>query len=171
MVYSTFWAGSTVAALPSTELLSVMRVGIPNKIPMEVPNINSSFKAYMSYKTITNKSSNQWKLQQTAYTDGLGLRKVGEYYCVALGSYYGTEIGTKYIIKLDTGVQFGAILSDCKMDIHTDSTNRYVPQNGNVVEFLVDTNKLDPGVKRLGTVSFYDKFKGNIVSIEKIMED
>ena len=39
--------------------------------------------------------------------------------------------------------------------------------SANVIEFIVDTNKLDRSVTKLGTVSAYDNFKGNIVKIER----
>ena len=39
--------------------------------------------------------------------------------------------------------------------------------SANVIEFIVDTKKLDRSVKRMGTVGAYDDFKGNIVKIER----
>ena len=135
---------------------------------LEVPNINTSFKTYMDYRTITDKSSRQWKLQQSAITDSQGFRKVGEYFLCALGSYYSTNIGDKFKITLDSGNIILVILGDCKADIHTDKTNRYIPKNKNVVEFIVDSNKLDKSVKAMGSVGVLDGFKGRIVKIERI---
>ena len=65
---------------------------------------------------------------------------------------------------------------DLKKDEHTDSSNRYSPvydENGefysaNVLEFIVDEDQLHSMVTTLGTVSYYNEFEGNIVSIEKI---
>jgi len=137
---------------------------------LEVPNMNTSFKTYMDYRTITDKSSRQWKLQQQAVTDSQGFRKVGEYLCVALGSYFSTNIGDKFKITLDSGNIILVILGDCKADIHTDKTNRYIPKNKNVVEFIVDSNKLDKSVKAMGSVGVLDGFKGRVVKIERIVE-
>ena len=103
---------------------------------------DGSFKSYMSYKAITNKESKQYQLQTECWTDGFGFRRWGDYYCVAMGTAYSDVIGTKFVITFDTGVQIKVILSDVKQDRHTDSTNRFVPKNGNICEFLVDTNKL-----------------------------
>lgn len=47
---------------------------------------DSSFKAYMDYRCITDTSSVQYEMQQQAYTDGRGFRKIGDDYCVALGT-------------------------------------------------------------------------------------
>lgn len=54
------------------------------------------------------------------------------------------------------------------MDTHTDANNQYIPINGNIVEFIVDINKLDPTTKKLGDVSNLS-FKGKIVRIEEVI--
>ena len=73
--------------------------------------LDTSFKAYEPYTAITSKSSSQYKFIYNSgwvWTDNSGfLRANGErdlgitddYYLIALGSYYGTTIGTKYRIK------------------------------------------------------------------------
>lgn len=132
---------------------------------------NGSFKSYMSYKALTDKSSPQWALQTECWTDGFGFRRWGEYYCVALGSRYSTNIGDKFKITFDTGVEIYVILSDCKSDRHTDKSNSYNPFNDNICEFLVDTNKLSKLALRMGDVSYgCDELKGGIVKIEEIIE-
>lgn len=143
-----------------------------------VPNINSSFKSWMSYKAVTNKNSAQYKFIRTwgwADSEGFmrcsGERDLGidqDYYLIALGSYYGTEIGTKYKITLDTGRVFYGALADCKDNRHTNSTNQYVSHNGNVVEFLVDTSKLNKDVKRMGSANVYMSLNGSVAKIERI---
>ena len=138
---------------------------------LAVPQIDTDFKAFMDYTAITNKKSPQYALQAEAYTDDNGLRKVGDYYCVALGSYYGTEIGQCYIITLDTGVSFKAILADAKADCDTDETHRYHPMRGgagNIVEFVVDTPELPRAVRWSGTVSSIEGFEGSVESIEPV---
>ena len=146
------------------------------EIQLEVPDCDTSFKAYMDYSCITDDTTAQWELQQIAYTDEYGLRKIGTDYCVAVGSYYSETIGERFKITLDNDSEFTVIISDLKKDEHTDSSNRYSPvydENGefysaNVLEFIVDEDQLHSMVTTLGTVSYYNKFEGNIVSIEKI---
>ena len=146
------------------------------EIHLEVPDCDTSFKAYMDYNCITDDTTAQWELQQIAYTDEYGLRKIGNDYCVAIGSYYSETVGERFKITLDNDSEFTIIVSDLKKDEHTDSSNRYSPvydENGefysaNVLEFIVDTDQLHSMVTTLGTVSYYNEFEGNIVSIEKI---
>ena len=146
--------------------------------PLETPNINSSFKSWMSYKAITNRNSKQYKFIGTwGWSDNEGfMRCSGErdlgidqdYYLIALGSYYGTQIGTKYRITLDTGRVFYGALADCKDNKHTNSTNQYIPHNGNIVEFLVDTKRLNKNVKQMGSANVYMPLNGRIVKIERM---
>lgn len=55
---------------------------------LRLPPLDTSFKSYMDYRTITSTTSDQYALQKQAYTDEFGLRKVGGFYCIALGTYY-----------------------------------------------------------------------------------
>jgi ribonucleoside-triphosphate reductase len=104
----------------------------------------------MDYRYITDTTSDQWELSQIAYTDEYGLRKVNDYYCVAMGSYYSENVGDKFEITLENGNKFNVIIGDLKQDCHTDATNQYTPvydNNGNfyganVIEFIVVTINL-----------------------------
>lgn len=146
--------------------------------PLGVPDINSSFKTWMSYKAITDEQSYQYIFVNTyGWADDEGfMRASGEsdlgveqdYYMIALGSYYGTTIGTKYKITLDTGAVFYGVLSDCKADNHTNSTNQYVSHNKNVVEFIVDTTKLNGLVKQIGSANVYMPLNGSVAKIERM---
>ena len=147
--------------------ISVNRSGVNRQYSVPA-NVNTNFKTYYHYQMITDKTSIKWELQQKSYTDDQGFRRVGEDYCVALGTYYGTDIGDGYEIILENGNSFTAILADVKQDRHTDDTNRYVPHNGNVIEFLIDIHKVDNIVKVMGSVSVVEGFEGNVVRIEKI---
>lgn len=144
---------------------------------MDVPYIDSSWKSYMDYRTITNATSDQYKfIHNNAYSDENGFMRskadpeIGqEYYLVALGSFYGTKIGTKYRITTDKGNVFYAVLGDCKDDRHTNSTHQYTTVgNYNVVEFLVDTKTLIHEVKYHGTANRYAPLGGKITKIERI---
>ena len=165
--------------LVTEPLLQTRLVEIPEQISevqLEIPDCDTSFKAFMDYNCITDNTTMQWELQQKAYTNEYGLRKIGTDYCVAVGSYYSETVGERFKITLDNDNEFTVIISDLKKDEHTDSTNRYSPvydENGefysaNVLEFVVDTKQLHSMVITLGTVSYYDEFEGNIISIERL---
>lgn len=140
-----------------------------------IPNYDTSFKTYMDYRCITDKTSAQYMLQMEAHTDDMGLRKYEDHYIVAMGTYYSDNVGDTFKITLDNNTSFNVIIGDIKADCHTDSKNMYSPVydedgnfvSANVIEFIVDTKKLDRSVKKLGTIEAYDDFKGNIVKIER----
>lgn len=146
-------------------------------VELGVPNINSSWKTWMDHNKITNTYSPQYKfIKRWGWSDYEGfMRCDGEkdlgiednYYLIALGSYYGTEIGTKYRITLDTGRVFYGALADCKANVHTNSTNQY-GRNRDIVEFLVDTRRLNNNVLRMGTANVYMPLNGSVSKIEKI---
>ena len=106
------------------------------------------------------------------------LRRLGEAYMVAMGTYYPDECGKTFEITFDTGEKILVVVGDIKADCHTDKTNRYSPvydNNGNfisanVLEFIVDTDALSRYTKRLGTVEYCGNLQGNIVSIVAIKE-
>ena len=148
---------------------SINQENIKEKTTVKEKN-NSNFgyfKSYTDYKKIS-KTSAQWKLQEQAYTDENGLRKIGDCYLVALGSYYGTELGQKYSVTLSNGSSFYVILCDCKMDKHTDETHRYTVKNNCVIEFYVDSSKLPKKVKTMGNIGAIEFFNGTIENIEKV---
>ncbi|MGF6375006.1 hypothetical protein M2140_000040 [Clostridiales Family XIII bacterium PM5-7] len=142
---------------------------IQHSVPFHKDNY---FKAYMDYRCITDTSSKQWAMQLGAYTDENGMRKIGDYYCIALGSGFSSALGSKFKITLDTGVEFLGILADQKANIHTDSSNRFIDVGSrlNIVEFIVQDDMLPSIVKTMGDVNYTpgDIFKGNIIRIEEI---
>lgn len=134
---------------------------------MELPkDTTGSTKTYMDYKTVTNVASKQYALlnSKKAYTKD-GFRMYDDCYCIALGSFYSREIGTKFEIELSTGVKLNCILGDQKSDRHTDINHQYAVKNGDVVEFIIDGLML-PG----GDVSMIPGFEGQVVGIKKICE-
>lgn len=130
----------------------------------DVPT-NSSFKAYMSYKAITNEGSRQYKLQQNCVTDDNGLRTYNGYYTIALGNGFGIKVGDYVDVLLDNRRTLHCVVGDVKQNIHTDATNMQVAHNGNVVEFIVDTEVLDDTVKARGDISLIEGFEGEVVKI------
>lgn len=152
---------------------------VPMEIPIEtlnIPTCNTEFKTYMDYRCITDKTSAQYELQQFAWTDEDGFRRIGDDYIVAMGTYYAKNVGDRFKITLDTDNEITVIIGDIKQDVHTDYFNQYTPIydengiffSGNVLEFIVDTDVLPKVPRRLGTVSYFDYLKGNIKSIERI---
>ena len=135
-----------------------------------IPDNGGRFKSYTNYRLLS-KSSSQWnriQCHEDAYADDNGLRKVGNYYCVAMGSYYSTTLGDTFEITTEGGT-FQVVICDFKANRHTDSTNRYTAHNGCVVEFYVDMNTLDATARQMGDISYADgKFSGRITNITKI---
>lgn len=140
-----------------------------------VSSISSSFKSYMDYRTITDKTSQQYKLQHSGaiYTDKEGFRKSGDNFLVALGTYYSDVIGEELEITLDSGESFKAMLGDIKDNKDTDKNNQYHKTDGSVVEFIVDSRKLLSTMKRMGDCSYSkeNNFKGNVVNVSKIKKE
>jgi len=132
---------------------------------LRLPDNFSSVKKYMDYRCLTDHDSEQWKLQEEAYTDYRGFRKIDNDYMIALGSYYVDKIGNRFIIELEDGTGITAIAGDVKSDRHTDSYN--MTENGNLLEFIVDEDRLPKQVRLMGDVSFAG-LKGKIKSIRRI---
>lgn len=125
------------------------------------------FKCYEDYRCITDTSSPQYELQQEAWTDEEGLRRVDDYYCVALGSAYGSDIGTKYIVTMSTGQTLPVILADQKADRDTVQGHTR-DRNGAVIEFLVESETLPEAVRHAGDVSAIPGFEGNVKEIRRL---
>lgn len=125
---------------------------------------NSGFKAYMDYRKITNKKSAQWRLQQSAITDENGIRTVDGRYCVSVGSYFGAPVGTKLDVTLESGNVLECIVADRKMDKDTDSMN-LCASNGNIVEFIVNTDTMDRKARHAGDLSALDGFDGIVTKV------
>ncbi len=165
------------AAFISLSLINSANAVTISYTPMNTPNINSEFKTYMDYRAVKSRTSPQYKyIKRWGWSDYDGFMRADSerdlgiednYYMIALGSYYGTEIGTKYKITTDAGNVFYGVLCDQKADCHTNSTHQYAGNN-DVVEFIVDTRKLHKTVKRTGSANSYTPLNGKIISIERI---
>lgn len=139
----------------------------PVGIDMSVPEEETGQKTFMDYRAITSPTSRQYALQQNAQTNDLGLRTLNGAYMVAMGTYYG-DVGDLFEITLETGSCFRVIMGDVKADIDTDETNRH--RNGNLLEFIVDGDRLSSEVWKTGDISYADPyFSGKIQSITKLI--
>lgn len=125
-----------------------------NAITYSAPS--NRIKSYMSYRMITATSSPQYRLQYTkAYSGNYGIRQVRGRYCVAIGSYYATRIGTYFDLVLENGTVIPCILADQKADCDTDASNRITEHDGSLTEFVVDTDGMGHQVKNVtGDISY-----------------
>lgn len=148
---------------------------VEHLVEMGLPSVSGSCKTYAYYTAVTLKSSPAYAVLNSGYYNGedfetytdeeTGIRMVGDCYCAALGSYYGTVKGTRYKITLSTGKTFKIILCDQKADRHTDGNNQYAVRNKDVVEFYVQKGHIPSNVR--GNYNALDQFNGDIVKIEK----
>lgn len=137
-----------------------------------LPAVSGDTKTYAFYTAVTATGSPQYKLLHSAEctTDPeTGIRMVDGRYCVALGSYYGTKIGTKYRITLEGGKELEVILCDQKSDLHTDANHQYAVNNSDIVEFYIERSKLPRGIR--GDYGTLPQFSGSIIAIEQYIED
>lgn len=105
------------------------------------PKAKLGVQTFMCYTAVTARGSAQYKLLNSSQAKDEGLyRKVGGRYAVALGSFYGSRIGTAYTLtfRQADGRQktISAVLGDQKADRHTDARNQYHTVDGSVVEFI-----------------------------------
>lgn len=135
---------------------------------MSIPSsTNGHTKTYMDYRSVTAKGSPQYALLNGKHAKSKkGFRMVDGYYCIALGSFYGSEIGTKYYIDLSNGKRIRCILGDQKSNRHTDPNHQFAVKNRDIMEFIVDKIKLSGG-----DISAIDGFEGHIVQIRKITDE
>lgn len=122
----------------------------------QICSTTSTFKSYMDYRAITNTNSQQYILQQQAYTDN-GYRIVDGRIVVAMADSY---VGEKLDIELSSGEILNIIVGDIKAGTMCEHPD------GSMIEFIVDTNTMDSFVKQMGN---YDVLhNGTIVNIYRI---
>ena len=185
IIYFTFMSCINIcAAVPSEEsevstVVSNIELEVEDdlisapthKIPIceKVPDVPSDFKTYTEY-TKLRKDYPQWtQVQAIAYTDENGLRKVDNYYCVAMGSYYTDTVGDLFRIITEDGNTFDVIITDFKADRDTNpSTHQYTVLNYCIVEFYVDVDLLPSKARRTGTISSIEDFSGRVIGIQRL---
>jgi hypothetical protein len=125
------------------------------------------FKSFMDYRTITDSSSPQYKLQQQAWTNDEGIRCVGDYRMIALGLGHGLSVGDKIRVNLTSGEYFLAIMGEEKDPKDTLEDGIIHKDDGSIIEFIVDENKIDPNIKTGGSFHILPQFEGGIKNIVK----
>ena len=132
------------------------------------------FKSYMDYRAITDKNSYQYKLihseKISICSDGL-LRDKNGFIAVALGSYYSTKIGERFIITFENGNKIKVITCDAKADKDTINGANH-KTDGSMIEMIIDVSKAKKyypmGIK-MGDFNYEEGFQGNIIKIVKVV--
>lgn len=134
-----------------------------------VPSVSTHVKYCTDYRFYNLWYTPHYRLQQVAWTDELGMRRYGDDYLVALGSYYSTNIGDRFEVTLDTGKTFTVMLADGKWDSDCDEYNMYTPCvdyngecAGNLLEFIMDKYSVSNEMYAYGSLDYYEEFKGNV---------
>ena len=133
---------------------------------INIPNY-SGFKSYMAYTTITSKNSQQYKLQQIAYTGKYGIRMYDGRYCIAVGTGVTSNVGTYVDLILENGTVIPCIIGDIKSDVHTDASNILTVHSNCCSEFIIDKIQFDETAKRRGDCSYVcDEWRSKVVKIK-----
>lgn len=115
--------------------------------------------SYMDWRTITDQTSDQWKLQNYySITDWTtGIRTVNGRYSVAVGSTISVEKGRYIDVYLENGTIIPCVISDTKADYDTWGNEGIVGNDGSVIEFIVDTDVMP--VIDIGSVTAMGDYK------------
>lgn len=134
-------------------------------------SVEQKFKSYMDYKTITDKTSDQYMLQKYAVTSYKGMRCLNERYLIAIGTGFNARIGQYVDIVLDNGYVIPCIVGDIKADKDTDEYNISNTVNGCCTEFIIDNDVLNKCAAKSGDMSsIYSWWNYSINSINILNE-
>lgn len=133
--------------------------------------LNSAFKAYMGYHTITSTTSKQYALQRSCYTNELGIRMYNGRYCVAIGTGYNAPVGTYIDVTLTDNTLLHCIVGDIKSDVDTKNGHKQCKHNNSVIEFIVDSKKLDSSIKSHGSAHAISYLSAPVCAITTYSEE
>lgn len=140
-------------------------VGSPIGDTKSVPDQNGFF-SYMDADCITSVGTDQYEMKSKYRLDSSGIWTYDGRWCIAVGSYYTTQVGQYIDIVLKNGTTITGILADCKSDKDTDSTRRQ-NANGSIVEFVVNESSLSSEVKRNGSCAYaYPQWQSEVDHID-----
>ena len=152
-----------------------------SNVPNNEAGCRSYNKTFMDYRKVTNQTSRQYALlfSDDCYTDmETGIRMVDGRYCIAVGTGYCSEIGTKIDLVMSNGSTLECILGDVKSPDHTDATNRYhvggydngiyYEGDGSVAEFIIDGEVFDKSI--LSAENGDKRFVGRIEKVVVLPE-
>lgn len=143
-----------------------------------LPSVSTHVKFFIDYRSYNLPYAPHYRLQQAAWTDQNGLRRFNNDYIVALGSFYSTSIGDRFRVALSNGNSFTVIFGDGKWDGDCDSKCMYMPCTdysgkaaGNLMEFVIDKETINPAVYEYGSIEVIEGFEGDIVQMEYLGRD
>ncbi len=143
----------------------------PYRYRTYIPPVPGTFKSYEDAGCITgNTKYAQGRMKKKYHLDyNSGVYMAGNRYCIAVGSYYITRIGTKIDLVLSHNGKkhvLECITADSKADKDTVSCHR-IHTDGSVTEFIADTDTLPRKARKMGDISYAGKkFKGRIIKIK-----
>lgn len=130
--------------------------------PVPVNGEYSQFLSWMPETSITDKSSAQYRLNKTAWTDAKGFRRVTYFYIIAVGEYYKCKIGDCLTVSFEDKVIF-CIVGDVKKQKDTIQ-GRYCKENGSELEFIIDKKIMPKSAWSQGNLLRYLGF-GKVIDI------
>ena len=165
----------TIEAVTSKDDVVVTELPIEEEIALHEITVcsPSSVKTYMDYRMITARNSKQWRYIHESGNVEIrdGFLWEDDFIGVALGSYFG-EIGSKYIFKLDTGIELKVVKVEAKSDAHTNNGCEQ-KWDKSVIEFVIDSQafkKEANGYVKNGNFNNDKNFKGKIIEIWEVVE-
>lgn len=133
------------------------------------------WKPYARYTAITAKGTAEYRLREMESTASNGLRIVKDpegvwRYCIALEPQWAggqsVDIGRCIDINMTNGAVLHCVLADCKRHEHSLNKEGRYGSKGELIEFIVDVNKLPNLARKMGDVSYVaSEFVGGIVSV------
>ena len=121
---------------------------------------DGTFKSYMGYTTVTDRSSKQYYYVENGWTRDDGMRMYGDRELWATGYLYG-NVGDKLNIHLSSGKIILAIKVDMKqVDCHHP--------DGSVIEAIVDQNIVQRLGRWNGSEGLNVDYEGEVTHVEVI---
>lgn len=135
-----------------------------NYTEVKVPNTKTykGFKSYESFRAITSKTSNQYKIlnDPQCQVDSDGFKRIDGRYMIAVGTGVSSTTGTYLDVVLENGTVIQAIVGDIKADVHTDAATGHIITTHSQCcsEFIVDipsmTSEAGQLVRKMGNCSY-----------------
>lgn len=143
-----------------------------NGTSFQVPTNQRDFKSYMDLTALGKDTARRKFIENKGHIDENGIWKIGQYYCVAMGQYYtgkgsNFDLGRTFQITLDTRVVLNVVITEAKALNDTTDNYKVDKNNGSIIEFIVNTSRLNSTARRMGSLSSLPAFKGTITSIIK----
>ena len=124
----------------------------------QVPSNQKDFKSYMDLTAMGKDTVRRKFIENKGHIDENGIWKIGQYYCVAMGQYYtgkgsNFDLGRTFQITLDTRVVLNVVITEAKALNDTTDNYKVDKNNGSIIEFIVNTSRLNSTARRMGSLS------------------